>query len=184
MGFYNIFLPQAVTGLLHVQVVRIMLNRRNNEVLAINAIPFANTSIQGGCRKESGSVGHKMVKKLKQKTGAQHCKSDGAVRTESMKRISRIGKPKKPISPLPHSPSPKSVMTTRSHSTSPLAVSHGNSPNSSPTQYPYEVLESYSSYASSRKAPKRSSTLSGIKPMRNHSEHLTWRERKAWFEKQ
>ena len=293
-GFYNIILPQAVTGLLHVQVVQLMLNRRNNEVLAINAIPFENTSIQAGHRKESGSIGHKMVKKLKklkQKTGAlkkrsrtifrkdqsshsrpqsppsghpvQHRKSDGAVRTDSfMKRISRIGSPKKPISPLAHSPSPTSVMTTRSRSTSPLTVAHGNSPNSSPTgstQYLHEVLESYPSYASSRKAPERSSslhsalpkkinsptrperrswfgelthhsrkpscegisslvtaankssspvhqkasphgsplvqrtlgggksgksTLSGIKPMRSHSEHLTWRERKAWFEKQ
>lgn len=28
------------------------------------------------------------------------------------------------------------------------------------------------------------SALSGIKPMRSHSEHLTWKERTAWFEKQ
>lgn len=295
--YYTIISPQAVTGLLHVQVVQLMLNRRNNEVLAINAIPFENTSIQTGHRKESGSIGHKMVKKLKklkQKTGAlkkrsrtifrkdqsshsrpqsppsgssghtvQHRKSDGAIRTDSfMKRISRIGSPKKPISPLAHSPSPTSVMTTRSRSTSPLTVAHGNSPNSSPTgstQYLHE-MDNYPSYASSRKAPERSSslhsalpkkinsptrperrswfgelthhsrkpscegisslvtaanksspvhqkvsphgsplvqrtfgggksagkssTLSGIKPMRSHSEHLTWRERKAWFEKQ
>ena len=295
--YYAIILPQAVTGLLHVQVVQLMLNRRNNEVLAINAVPFENTSIQSGHRKESGSIGHKMVKKLKklkQKTGAlkkrsrtifrnpkdhsshsrpqsppsgssghtvQHRKSDGAIRTDSfMKRISRIGSPKKPISPLAHSPSPTSVMTTRSRSTSPLTVAHGNSPNSSPTgstQYLNE-METYPLYGSSRKAPERSSslhsalpkkinsptrperkswfgevtyhsrkpscegisslvtaanksspvhqkvsphgsplvqrtlgggksgksTLSGIKPMRSHSEHLTWRERKAWFEKQ
>jgi len=30
----------------------------------------------------------------------------------------------------------------------------------------------------------KSGTLSGIKPMRSHSEHLTWKERTAWFEKQ
>lgn len=292
-----LFYIQAVTGLLHVQVVQLMLNRRNNEVLAISAIPFEHTSIQAGHRKDSNSIGHKMVKKLKklkQKTGAlkkrsrtifrnpkdhsshsrpqsppsgssghtvQHRKSDGAIRTDSfMKRISRIGSPKKPISPLAHSPSPTSVMTTRSRSTSPLTVAHGNSPNSSPTgstQYLHEV----ENHSSSRKAPERSSslhsalpkkihsptrperrswfgelthhsrkpscegisslvtaanksspvhqkisphgsplvnrtfipegggkgskgTLSGIKPMRSHSEHLTWRERKAWFEKQ
>ena len=297
---YAVTFSQAVTGLLHVQVVQLMLNRRNNEVLAISAIPFENSSIETGHRKDSNSIGHKMVKKLKklkQKTGAlkkrsrtifrnpkdhsthsrpqsppsgspshtvQHRKSDGAIRTDSfMKRISRIGSPKKPISPLAHSPSPTSVMTTRSRSTSPLTVAHGNnSPNSSPTgstQYLHEV----ESYSSSRKAPERSSslhsalpkkinsptrperrswfgelthhsrkpscegisslvtaanksspvhqkssphgsplvqrtfvpegggkggskssTLSGIKPMRSHSEHLTWRERKAWFEKQ
>ena len=197
-------------------------------------------------------------------------RSEGASRSDSfkekMKRISRIGSPKKPISPLAHSPSPTSVMTTRSRSTSPLTVAHGaSSPNSSPTGSNL-YLHEMETHTSSRKAPERSSslhsalpkkihsptrperrswfgelahsrrpscegisslvtaanksssvnksspvhqkvsphgsplvlqrsveggksskgsgTLSGIKPMRSHSEHLTWKERTAWFDKQ
>jgi len=293
-----------VTGLLHVQVVQLMLNNRRNDVLVINAIPFENTTIQTGHRVPSKSIGHRMVKKLKklkQKTGALKKRSRTIFRTsknsisrpqsppsgspshahhsprrttdapsrsdsfkERMKRISRIGSPKKPISPLAHSPSPTSVMTPRSRSTSPLTVAHGtSSPSSSPTGSNL-YLHEMEAHSSSRKAPERSSslhsalpkkiqsptrperrswfgelthsrrpscegisslvtaanksssvnksspvhqkvsphgsplvlqrtvesgkggkgTLSGIKPMRSHSEHLTWKERTAWFDKQ
>ncbi|XP_065905410.1 microtubule-associated serine/threonine-protein kinase 3-like isoform X2 [Dysidea avara] len=290
---------ESVTGLLHVQVVQLMLNNRRTDVLTINAIPLENTTIQTGHRVPSKSIGHRMVKKLKklkQKTGAlkkrsrtifrtskdsrsrpqsppsgspNHAhqsprRSEGASRSDSfketMKRISRIGSPRKPISPLAHSPSPTSVMTTRSRSTSPLTVAHGtSSPSSSPTGSNL-YLHEMEAHTLSRKAPERSSslhsalpkkiqsptrperrswfgelghsrrpscegisslvtaanksspihqkvsphgsplvlqrtvesgkgskgsgTLSGIKPMRSHSEHLTWKERTAWFNKQ
>lgn len=149
---------EAITGLQHVQVVSLMVDKKNS-VITVNSIPLEQTSIQKDKRKRAPSLGHRVGKMLRhQSSGSGKIKKrpsffkrlrrekSGRGSDTSGRSTSSTPSPKQPSSPH-RTDSFKDRMSRlmstdrrRKHtpvsplarSTSPVGVAHNVTPSSSP----------------------------------------------------